>query len=145
MLTVRGQSLGNLKPEEVQQFIAWAKDAQKRTTFDLGIVGYPRCAMLMAGNGRGALAYLLCQTVIVAEVFIPRPESTQRERAACLGLFDKSLARIAKSMNIGDVYAFIPCAEEDYIHKVQKHGWSEIPSVRLFKKSTGVSVDSGTQ
>ena len=75
----------------------------------------------------------------------PRPESTQRERAVCLGLFDKSLARIAKSMNIGDVYAFIPCAEEDYIHKVQKHGWTEIPSVRLFKKSTGVSVDSGTQ
>jgi hypothetical protein len=48
-------------------------------------------------------------------------------------------------MNIGDVYAFIPCTEEDYIHKVQKSGGSEIPHVRLFKKSTGVSVGSGTQ
>jgi hypothetical protein len=139
MLTVRGESLGNLKPEEVQQFIAWACEARKRTTFDAAIVGHPRSAMLLAEKGRKMLAYLLCQTVIMAEAFIPRPEATSRQRAASLGQFDKSLARIARSMNVGDVYAYVPSGEADYIAKVQKHGWIEIPGVRLFKKSTGIT------
>lgn len=125
---------------EVQEFIGWSKIARERTTFDPEIIGYPRCAMLMAENGRGNLAYLPCQTVLMAECFVPRPDATNRERAASLGLFDKSLGRIARSMSVGDVYTYVPFAESDYAYKIMHHGWQEIENVRLFKKPTGVKV-----
>lgn len=140
MILVRGQSLGRMTPDEVKKFIEWAHAAQNRTSFDLQIIGYPRCAMLITEDAKGPLAFLACQTSIMAEVFIPRPESTNRERAASLGKFDHSLMRIAKEMNVGDVYCFIPDSEVDYQEKVLRHGWKEVKNVRLFKKSTGVSV-----
>lgn len=96
--------------------------------------------MLMAEDPVGKLAYLPVQTVLMAECFIPMPAATNRQKAASLGLFDRTLRTIATDMKIGDVYTFIPTAEEDYIKKVIHHKWREIPEVRLFKKSTGVSV-----
>ena len=144
MISVRGQSLGKMSPEEVQQFIAWAQEAQKRTSFDPQIIGYPRCAMLITEDAKGPLAYLPCQTVLMAEVFVPRPESTNRQKAASLGLFDDSLAKIAKGMNVGDVYCYVPLSEWDYAEKIQNHGWVEIGDVRLFKKPTGVSLNGRT-
>jgi hypothetical protein len=143
MILARGQSLGRMTPQEVKQFIEWAKVAQERTTFDLSIIGYPRCAMLITEDAKGPLAYLPIQTTVMAEVFIPRPDSTNRQRAASLGKFDESLMRIAKQMNVGDVYTFIPSSEPDYANKVQRHGWVEIPFVRLFKKYTGVALGRG--
>lgn len=140
MILARGQSLGRMTPEEVKQFIAWAKAAQERTTFNLSIIGYPRCAMLITENAKGPLAYLPLQMTIMAECFIPRPESTNRQRAASLGKFDDSLMKIARQLNVGDVYTFIPDSEPDYAEKVQQHGWVEIPKVRLFKKYTGVTL-----
>lgn len=140
MILSRGQSLDKLTQEEVQEFVAWAKEAQKRTSFDLNIIGYPRCAMLMTENGRGTLAYLPVQTVLMAECFVPRPDSTDHERAASLGKFDDALQALARKMSIGDVYCFIPETEADYAEKVQNHGWKEVKDVRLFKKPTGVIV-----
>lgn len=140
MILVRGQSLGKMTASEVKEFIAWSKEAQERTTFDLSIIGYPRAAMLITEDANGPLAFLPVQTTIMAEVFIPRPESTNRERAASLGKFDDSLMKIARQMNVGDVYTFIPQSEPDYANKVQRHGWVEIPWVRLFKKHTGVTL-----
>lgn len=140
MILVRGEMVKTLRPEEVEKFIDWAMAARSRTTFDPSIIDYPRTAVLVTEDARGALAFLACQTTIMAEVFIPRPESTNRERAASLGKFDKSLMRIAKGMNVGDVYCFIPDSEKDYQEKVQRHGWKEVPDVKLFKKSTGISV-----
>lgn len=140
MILARGQSLGRMTASEIKQFIEWAKEAQERTTFDLSIIGYPRCAMLITEDAKGPLAYLPVQTTIMAECFIPRPESTNRARAASLGRFDESLMKIARHMNVGDVYAFIPESEWDYANKVQRHGWVEIPRVRLFKKHTGVTL-----
>lgn len=140
MILSRGQSLGMLKPEEVRQFIEWANIAQNRTSFDPSIIGHPRCAMLITEDAQGPLAYLPVQTTIMAEVFIPRPESTDRERAASLGKFDESLMRIARAMNVADVYTFIPDTEGDYAAKVQRHGWVAVPGVRLYKKFTGVTV-----
>ncbi len=140
MILARGQSLGMMKPEEVKQFIEWAKAAQNRTSFDPSIIGHPRCAMLITEDAQGPLAYLPVQTTIMAEVFLPRPASTNRQRAASLGKFDESLMKIARSMNVADVYTFIPDTEADYAAKVQRHGWVEIPYVRLFKKFTGVTV-----
>jgi hypothetical protein len=140
MILVRGQSLGRMSASEVKQFIDWAKEAQNRTTFDLSIIGYPRCAMLITEDAKGPLAYLPVQTTIMAECFIPRPDSTNMQRAASLGKIDDSLVKIAKQMNVGDVYTFIPDSEPDYANKVQRHGWVEIPWVRLFKKHTGVTL-----
>lgn len=144
VILARGQSLDKLSAEEVQEFIAWAKEAQKRTSFDVGIIGYPRCAMLMTENDKGRLAYLPVQTVLMAECFMPKPESTNKERAASLGLFDKALGKIGKGMGVGDVYCYIPFSESDYAFKVMRHGWKEIENVRLFKKPTGVSVAEAT-
>lgn len=140
MILARGQSLGMLKPEEVRQFIEWAKIAQNRTGLDPSVIGHPRCAMLITEDARGPLAYLPVQTTIMAEGFIPRPEATNRQLAVSLGEFDKSMMDIARSMNVADVYTFIPDAEPDYANKVQRHGWVEIPEVRLFKKFTGVTL-----
>jgi hypothetical protein len=140
MIIVRGQSLGQMKQEEVKQFIEWAGIAQQRTTFDLNIIGYPRCAMLITENGNGPIAYLPTQTVLVAECFIPDPNSGNRERVASLKLFDEALAKIAKSMNVGDVYIYVPFPELAYCNQLKRKGWTEIPDVRLFKKPTGVSV-----
>jgi|SRR6185437_17012886 len=141
MISVRGQALGKLTPEEVQQFIDWAQEAQKRTSFDAQIIGHPRCAMLITEDREGPLAYLPCQTVLMAEVFIPRPESTNHRKAASLGLFDDALMKIARSMEVGDVYCYVPNTEGDYAEKIQRHGWVEVEDVRLFKKSTGVTVN----
>lgn len=140
MITVRGESIGKMKPEEIKKFIDWATEARERTTFDPGIIGYPRTAVLITEDAKGPLAFLACQTTIMAEVFIPRPESSDRERAASLGKFDKTIVKIAEQMNVGDIYCFVPETEQDYAKKVERHGWKEVPGVRLFKKSTGVSV-----
>lgn len=140
MIIVRGESIGKMKPEEVKKFIDWATEARERTTFDPSIIGYPRTAVLITEDEKGPLAFLACQTTIMAEVFIPRPDSDDRKRAASLGKFDKSIMKIAEQMNVGDVYCFIPETEGDYAKKVQRHGWKEVSKVRLFKKSTGVSA-----
>jgi len=140
MIIVRGESINKMKPEEIKKFIDWATQARERTTFDPGIIGYPRTAVLITEDEKGPLAFLACQTTIMAEVFIPRPDSDNRERAASLGKFNDSIMKIAKQMNVGDVYCFIPETEKDYAEKVQRHGWKEVPTVRLFKKSTGVSL-----
>ena len=140
MILVRGESLGRMSETEVQEFIGWSKAMPASNLFDPEIIGYPRCAMLMAENKIGNLAYLPCQTVLMAEGFVPRPDATNRQRAASLGLFDESLARIARSMSIGDVYTYVPFAESDYAYKIMHHGWREIENVRLFKKPTGVKV-----
>jgi hypothetical protein len=140
LILVRGQALGKMSQDEVKEFIAWTKTAPPRNLFDPNIIGYPRCAMLMTENGEGNLAYLPCQTVLMAEGFVPKPGSTNRQRAASLGLFDKSLGRIAKSMSVGEVYTYVPFAESDYAFKIMRHGWKEIENVRLFKKPTGVKV-----
>lgn len=140
MITVRGESIGKMKPEEIKKFIDWATQAQSRTTFDPGIIGYPRTAVLITEDEKGLLAFLACQTTIMAEVFIPRPDSDDRKRAASLGKFDKSIMEIAKQMDVGDVYCFVPKTEQDYAKKIERHGWKEVEEVRLFKKSTGVSV-----
>jgi hypothetical protein len=140
MITVRGEMIKTMTPEEVKAFIEWAAAARNRTTFDPSIVGYPRTAVLITEDRQGTLAFLACQTTIMAEVFLPRPESTNRERAASLGKFDKAIMKIAKEMNVGDVYCFIPETEEDYAEKVTSHGWKEVEGVRLFKKPTGVSA-----
>lgn len=129
-----------MKPEEVRQFIDWAKVARERTSFDQNIIGYPRCAMLITEDHKGPLAYLPTQTVLMAECFIPRPESSNRQKAASLGMFDDSLMEIAKGMKVGDVYCYVPLTEHDYAEKIQRHGWMEIPDVRLFKKASGVQI-----
>lgn len=97
--------------------------------------------MLATENSRGTLAYLLAQPVIMAEVFIPNPESSNLQKAASLGLFDKELIETAKSVEVGDVYTFVPDMETEYADKIQNHGWVEVEGVRLFKKSTGVTVN----
>lgn len=140
MIHVRGEMIKTMTPEEVKKFIDWATQSRNRTTFDPGIIGHPRTAVLITEDAEGPLAFLACQTTIMAEVFIPRPDSSERERAASLGKFDKSIMKIAAEMNVGDVYCFIPETEKDYAEKVQRHGWVEVKEVRLFKKSTGVSA-----
>lgn len=140
MITIRGQSLGKMDQAEKQEFISWAKLAQERTTFDLNIIGYPRCAMLITSNGIGRIAYLPCQTVLMAECFIPNPEATTRQKVESLTAFDDGLAEIAKGMNVGDVYLYVPTVEVDYANQLERHGWKEIENVRLFKKPTGVKV-----
>lgn len=140
MIIMRGESLGRMTEIEVQEFISWTHAVPARNLFDSDIIGYPRCAMLMTGTENGNLAYLPCQTVLMAEGFVPNPDATNRQKAASLGLFDKSLARIARSMSVGDVYTYVPFAESDYAYKIMRHGWKEIENVRLFKKPTGVKV-----
>ncbi len=140
MILVRGEMVKTMTSDEVKKFIDWATEARERTTFDPGIIGYPRTAVLITEDAKGPLAFLACQTTIMAEVFIPRPNSTERERAASLGKFDKSIMKIAADMKVGDVYCFVPETEQDYVEKIQQHGWKEVPTVRLFKKYTGVSV-----
>lgn len=141
MIRIRGQALGKMSEEEVQEFILWSKAAQDRTTFDLNIVGHPRCAMLITSNGIGRIAYLLCQTVLMAECFIPNPQATKRQKVESLTAFDDGLTTIAKGMNIGDVYLYVPVAEVSYANQIERHGWQEIEGVRLFKKPTGVTVN----
>lgn len=100
--------------------------------------------MLMSEDKEGKLAYLPVQTVLMAECFVPLPASTNRQKAASLGLFDRTLGKIAVNMKVGDVYTYIPDVETDYIAKVKRHGWQEIEEVRLFKKPTGVKVGGGS-
>lgn len=138
MILVRGESLGKMTETEVQEFIGWARDA--RSTFDSNIIGYPRCAMLISEKEEGALAYMPCQTVIMAEAFIPKPDASAQQKARSLLLFDKTMGCIARSMDVGDVYAYTPVGEAEWASQMIHHGWKEIENVRLFKKPTGVKV-----
>lgn len=138
MILTRCETIVTLKPTELRQLSEWTRAARPRASFDLTILGYPRCTILIAEDAKGPLAYLPVQTTIMAEDFIPRPDSTNRQRAASLGKFDELLMRTAKRMNIADVYTFIPNSEADYATKVQRHDWVEIPFVRLFAKHAGV-------
>jgi hypothetical protein len=140
MILIRGEMIKTMTPDEVKKFIDWATQARTRATFDPSIIGYPRTAVLITEDAEGPLAFLACQTTIMAEIFIPRPDSDNRERAASLGKFDEAITKIAKEMNVGDIYCFVPETEQDYAGKVQRHGWKEIEGVRLFKKSTGISA-----
>lgn len=140
MTTIRGQALGKMQPEEVQQFISWTQATWERGNFDINIIGYPRCAMLITSNSAGTSAYLPCQTVIMAECFIPKPGASKREKVESLKKFDEGLLEIAKNMNVGDVYLYVPTAEVDYANQLERKGWQEIEGVRLFKKPTGVKV-----
>lgn len=96
--------------------------------------------MLITEDDKGPLSYLLCQTVLMAEVFIPRPDSRSSQKAASLGLFDDALGKLGRGMDVGDVYCYVPLSEWDYAEKIQRHGWQEIGDVRLFKKPTGAKV-----
>jgi len=140
MVTIKGQSLGKLSPDEVKEFISWTNATWDRGNFDIGIIAYPRCAMLITSNSLGRSAYLPCQTVLMAECFIPKPDATKREKVESLTAFDDGLQEIAKSMEVGDVYLYVPEAEVDYANQLERHGWQEIENVRLFKKPTGVTV-----
>jgi hypothetical protein len=142
LITVRGVALGELRQEEVREFVDWAEQAQTRTTFDHAIIGYKKTSMLIAEKHGSAVAYLPAQTVVMAEVFIPRPDATNREKAYSLGKFDESLMALGRELEVGDVYCYVPVAEADYADKVQRHGWEEVPAVRLFKKRTGVKIQA---
>lgn len=139
-LVVRGANLGEMTQKEQTEFIEWTMQARSRTTFDPAILGYHRTAMFIAEVEGQALAYLPVQTVLMAEVFIPQPESTNKERALALGRFDEALMLVGSSLNIGDVYCFCPLGEEKYMEKIMAHGWVEVPQIRLFKKATGAKV-----
>jgi len=77
----------------------------------------------------------------MAEVFIPRPGSSERERRGkSWKVRQVHYEKSSGTMNVGDVYCFVPETEQDYAEKVQRHGWKEVPYVRLFKKSTGISA-----
>lgn len=142
-ITARGTSLGDLTIEERKQFLRWAWDARNYASFDTGIFGYPRVVMLHAESDR-KLAYLPVQTVLMAEAFIPDPESTNKEKAVSLGKFDEILLSLARQTFMGDVYMYSPWHEQEdeqaWLDRLMAHGWEEIPHVRLFKKRSGVQV-----
>lgn len=123
-------AMGELPEEKRHEFATWAWSARSRTSFDLEIIGHPRAVMFMA---EGA-AYLPVHTVLMAESFIPKPGSDNRTKAYSLGVFDRMLQAAAKKLDIKSIFCFVPDIELDYIEKVQRHGWQEIPNVRLFKK-----------
>jgi hypothetical protein len=139
-IIVKGVTIADITPEETQFFIDWTKKAFERTSFDLFIFSYPRIAMFIAEKDGEPLAFLPVQTAIMAECFIPKPDATNKEKAAALGRFDEALMDAGRAMGIGDVYCWVPLQEEDYAEKIQRHGWMEVPGVRLFKKRTGVSI-----
>lgn len=141
-ISVRGLGPGQLTAEESQEFTLWAVGNRDRTVFDPNVLGYPRAAVLIADDPDGPVAYSHCQTVIMAESFVPMPGSNSRTRTRALLKFDEALLSLAKSTNVGDVYCFVPDTEEQYAAQIQKKGWVEIPTVRLFKKSTGIKVGS---
>lgn len=122
-------------PAEQKQFSLWAWGARARTTFDVDIIGHPRAAMLITEDEQGPTSYLPVQTVLMAEVFIPRPEMSNRHIALSIGRLDSALVELGKSLNIADVYCYVPGSEIDYAVKIQRHGWVEVPNVHLFKKA----------
>jgi hypothetical protein len=136
----------------VREFIEWAKAAQKRTGFDVGIIGYPKCFMLYTEESADdrareeipgqafRCAYLPCQTVLMAEVFIPNPESSTRDKVKSLKAFDKAMQDISRKARYGDVYLYVPREEIDYARQLARNGWQEVEDVRLFKKPTGITV-----
>jgi hypothetical protein len=127
-------AMGELDEAERAEFAKWAWRARSRTTFDLDIIGHSRAVMFIAENGNRT-AYLPVHTVLMAESFIPRPELGNRDKAYSLGMFDRALIESARKLEIKSVYCFVPECELDYIEKVQRHGWMEVPQVRLFRKS----------
>ena len=133
-------ALWELTAAEQRLFIAWVKEAFKRTSFDLMIFTYPRVAMLIADQGDDPLAFLPVQVALTAECFIPRPGATNKEKALALWRFDEALRDLARNMNIGDIYCWVPVGEEAYMDKIQDHGWEEIENVRLFKRKSGIKI-----
>lgn len=133
-ISTRIVAMPEITEEERNEFANWAWQARSRTTFDLNIIGHPRAVMFIAENGTRT-AYLPVQTVLMAECFIPKPGADNREKAHCLGMFDRALLQAAEKIDVADVYTYIPDIELPYISKVQHHGWKEVPNVRLFKKT----------
>lgn len=133
-LNIRVVAMSEVTEDEQSEFCNWAWQARNRTTFDIDIIGHPRAVMFIAENGTRT-AYLPVHTVLMAESFIPRPGLDNRAKAYSLGVLDRQLQEAAKKLNIRNVYCFVPDRELDYIEKIQRHGWVEVPSVRLFKKA----------
>jgi hypothetical protein len=139
-MILHGKGHGQLTQEQVREFIEWAKAAQKRTGFDVGIIGYPKCFMLYTEEDGERSAYLPCQTVLMAEVFIPNPGASTRDKVKSLKAFDKAMQDISRKARYGDVYLYVPREEIDYARQLARNGWQEVEDVRLFKKPTGVTV-----
>ena len=127
--------MAEMEPEEQIEFADWAWKARGRTTFDSRVIGYPRTVMFIAERDTGKMGYLPVQTTLMAEVFIPIPGASKKAIAAMLGRFDEALIDAAKATKVGDVYCYIPDTESEYATKVMRHGWKEVPDVRLFRKS----------
>lgn len=144
-VSVRGQALWELTDLEKKQFSAWAWAALNKASFDTGILGYPRCALLITETDH-VLSYLPVQTVLMAEAFIPNPDSSNKEKAVSLGRIDDALMECARGSLIGDVYMYTQwhgkADEQAWIDRLEGHGWEEITNVRLFKKRTGVAVSA---
>jgi hypothetical protein len=133
-LTTRVVIIGEMTEPEQTQFIDWAWTARDRTTFDSNVIGHPRTTMFICEDRGIPIAYLPTQTVLMAEAFIPRPGMEKRMIAAALGRFDEALYRAARTTGIGDIYCYVPTTESDYAGKVMRHGWVEVPEVRLFRQ-----------
>lgn len=134
-VTTRLMLVSEMSEEAQQEFISWAWDARFRTTFQSKIIGHPRTVMFSAEKDGATTAYLPTQTVLMAEAFIPDPESSEALKAISLGRLDQALVAAAKNTGIGDVYCYIPASEPDYMSKVERHGWKEVKDVKLFRKS----------
>jgi hypothetical protein len=141
-MKVRGEAIGGLTQEEIQNFINWAWVARGRTTFDNRILSYNRTAMLIAETHE-PMAFLPVQMTLMAEAFIPRPSATPMALAYTLGQFDNALMNMAGALDVGEVHTYVPVGEQDYMKKIQRHGWVEIPDVRLFKKPRPVALQEG--
>lgn len=128
-------TIGEMSPEQQKEFADWAWRARGRTTFDAGMLGHPRAAMFIARNSGAEAAYLPVETVLMAESFIPRPGISNLAIAAALGCFDKALLHAASMTGIGNIYCYVPEGEIDYANKIERHGWVEVPAVRLFRKA----------
>ena len=138
-MILHGKRLGELTTEQVREFIEWAK-AQKRAELDVDIIGHPKCFMLYTEEAATRMAYLPCQVVLMAEIFIPNPEASTRDKVKSLKAFDKAMMDISKRAKYGDVYLYVPRQEIDYARQLIRNGWGEVEDVRLLKKPTGITV-----
>lgn len=95
-----------IKPEEFDTLVKWLVEQQDKNYVDLGMLSYPKTAVLVAGNGTPNL-FMPVQPVLMLESLAAKPGISGRDFMKSLKCLVDSVKEIAAKQGIAELYFFI--------------------------------------
>lgn len=99
---------------------------------DSAVLAYPSTAILCAHEDRRSIAFMPVQTTVTLESLAINPDATPRETAEALKQLTKTVAFLAQSKQIKEIYFL--CADDSTADFALRHGFEEMPHRTLRMK-----------